>query len=118
MELPDEYTLLIDTLKEQLDEILQELVEQPVAQALSKIPGILAREDWPEQQKIQAIRSLQLALTAPFLGAAVNAAHGSRMDLGTFLNYCGQAWEEVRNQMMAHVGQEILNRGVGTEPVA
>jgi len=113
MEVPNEYNTLVDTLRKQLDELLKELVQDPVRYALSKIPEILARKDWSEQQKIDAIRAMQLALTAPFLGAAVNAAHGSRMDLGTFLNYCGQAWEEVRSQMMAHVGQEILNRGTG-----
>jgi hypothetical protein len=31
------------------------------------------------------------------------------MDLGTFLNYVGSAWEEVRSLHMAHMAADMLN---------
>ena len=109
MEQNNDFSEIANALRDNLDEMLGGLVNEPVQQAVDQIPGILGRQDWTVEQKTDAIKELQLALVAPFLGAAVNSAQASQMDLGLFLFYCGQAWEEVRAQQMAHIAEEMLN---------
>jgi hypothetical protein len=109
MEQKNDFTEVAEALRENLDEMLGGLVNEPVSQAVDQIPTILGRQDWTMEQKTEAVKELQLALVAPFLGAAVNAAQASQMDLGFFLFYCGQAWEEVRAQQISHIAKEMLN---------
>jgi hypothetical protein len=115
MEQKNDFSHIAEALRENLDDMLGGLINEPVRQAVDQIPGILGRQDWTTEQKHDAVKQLQLALVAPFLGAAVNAAQASQMDLGLFLFYCGQAWEEVRSQQMAHIAQEMLNKGAEGE---
>ena len=109
MEQKNDFTEIAEALRNNLDEMLGGLVNEPVSQAVDQIPSILGRQDWTTEQKMEAVKELQLALVAPFLGAAVNAAQASQMELGLFLFYVGQAWEEVRSQQMAHIAEEMLN---------
>jgi secreted Zn-dependent insulinase-like peptidase len=109
MEQKNDFSEIAEALRRNLDEMLGGLINEPVRQAVDQIPGILGRQDWTVEQKHEAVKELQLALVAPFVGAAVNAAQGSQMDLGLFLFYTGQAWEEVRSQQMAHIAEEMLN---------
>lgn len=112
----NDFSEVAEALRQNLDEMLGGMVNEPVAQAVDQIPALLGRQDWSQEQKVEAVKELQLALVAPFLGAAVNAAQASQMDLGMFLFYCGQAWEEVRSQQMAHIAEEMLNPEKGEQP--
>lgn len=104
-----------EELRGHLNEMMQALISDPVRQAVDRIPGLLQRQDWTDQQKTEAIQMLQLALVTPFLNAAVNAAQACRMPLSSFLNYTGAAWEEIRGRQMAHIAEEMLNRNTPKE---
>lgn len=109
------FTDMTNELKQQLTEMVMGVVNEPVQQAVNQIPHIVGRQDLSQDQKIEIIEQLQLALVTPLVGAAVNAAQACRLELGVFLNLNGHAWEEIRGQLMARVGQEMLTRGVQEE---
>jgi hypothetical protein len=102
---------MTDELKQQLTEMVMGVVNEPVQQAINQIPIILSREDLAEEEKIDVVEQLQLAIVTPLVGAAVNAAQACRLELGVFLNLNGHAWEEIRGQLMARIGAEMLSKG-------
>ena len=105
-----DFTETTEALKSGLTEMLMGMVNEPVQNAVNQIPAILARDDISEDEKIDMIEQLQLALVTPFVGAAVNVAQACRLELGVFLNLNGHAWEEIRSQLMSQVGAEMLSR--------
>jgi hypothetical protein len=109
-----DFTKMTDELKQQLTEMVMGMVNEPVQNAVEQIPHILGRQDLSEDEKIDMVELLQLAIVTPFVGAAVNAAQACRLELGVFLNLNGHAWEEIRQQLMTQVGAEML--GIGREP--
>lgn len=104
-----DFEQLADELRKDMNELMLESVREPMNAAIAQIPLLLQRQDWPMEKRIAAVRLLQVAVASPFLNAAVNSAHASGMDLGTFLNYVGSAWEEVRSQHMAHMAADMLS---------
>lgn len=92
-----------------LDKAIMEQVSAPVQAAAAEIPAIMARKDWDEETKKEALELLQLSTTAPFVGALVYAAMEMRMDLPTMLYNVGQGWEELRSKLMAHATQHHIN---------
>jgi hypothetical protein len=106
---PQDFEKLADELRKEMNELLQEAVREPMTAAIAQIPNLLQRQDWPMETRVTAVRTLQVAISSPFLNAAVNSAHASGMDLGTFLNYVGSAWEEIRSQHMARMAADMLN---------
>ncbi len=96
-----------------LDRAIMEQVTAPVQAAAGQIPVIMARKDWEEETKKEALELLQLSATAPFVGALVFAAMEMRMDLPTMLYNVGQGWEELRSKLMAHATQQQINRPKG-----
>lgn len=106
---------LANELRGQMNELMVAAVKEPMEAALQQIPIIMERGDWTMDQKVAAVRALQVAIISPFINAAVNASHSSGMDLGLFLNYCGAAWEEVRHQHITHIAADMLKPG-GEEP--
>jgi hypothetical protein len=91
-----------------MNEMVQESVREPIQAALSQIPIILQRQDWSMDVRVAAVRTLQVAIISPFLNAALNAAQVSGLDLGTFLNYVGSGWEELRSKHMTDVALGML----------
>lgn len=104
-----DFEKLADELRKNMNELMMESVREPMNAAIAQIPLLLQRQDWEMEKRVAAVRMLQVAIASPFLNAAVNSAHASGMDLGTFLNYVGSAWEEVRSLHMAHMAADMLN---------
>lgn len=116
MTTPENFEQLVEELRKQMNELMMEAVREPMNAAIAQIPTLMQREDWSQENKVKGVQAVRIAVCAPFLNAAVNAAHASGMDLGTFLNYVGSAWEEVRHQHMAHLAADMLNPNKHGEP--
>ncbi len=102
---------LSEELRNHLNELMMGLVTEYVVAGAGQIPGIMARPDWTNDQKIDGARQIQNALVAPFVNGVVNSALATGMELGQVLFLVGRAWEDIRAEQLARQAEQMLNLG-------